>query len=516
MRKKEVLKKGKWPIEFLEGLVSQEPSITVPSDTKLIWRCVKHGDYTQRVSDHLRNSKCPKCSKEEAVLIRQKDRLSNITYSEQFLKDIENSPDKERILNGDLRRKDKATFICKIHGVYSQSIAHHMSGQGCPRCGDLRSAEKKSGLMRTKSPYPQWFVDDLEGSPDKDKVLSGELKSHDKAYFVCKDHGLYHQLIYDPLYGRGCPTCASNFTSNREKVVYQYLISEGIRVIKNDRNLLSDSGNYELDLYLPDHKVAFEFNGYLYHCSGSKTEYGYGGKSKYYHRDKTEACLSKGVRLYHIWEDCSDILCISLVKAKLGLCDRVYARKCDVVKLKRDEEKSFFSLNHVAGYTQSSRCFALKLNGEVKCALSLRRNFNHEYEIARFATQVNIEVVGGYSRLLSCVKRFLIENGITKLVSYCDRDLSPDRNNNFYANHGFKFVSESSLIMKYYSLRSTEVNGRHYKTHQIVDRFSLRKQILVKELGDKYKEGMTEQECAELLGFRPVYNSGNFKYRIHL
>ena len=307
-----------------------------------------------------------------------------------------------------------------------------------------------------------------------------------------------------------------NYSSKREKFIYDFLIKEGIRVIQNDRNTLSDVGGYELDLYLPDYKIAFEFNGYLFHCSGTKTRHGFGGKPKYYHKLKTEICLKKGIRLYHIWESCSDELTLSIVRAKLGLCEKVYARKCKIEVLDKSNEKEFFDKNHVDGFTKSLKCYALIFNGEIVCALSLRRNFSNQMEIARFASKLNTEVIGGYSKLLKTIKESLSKENITELVSYCNRDLSPDPFNNFYFNHGFKFEKECSLIMNYYSINFTEVNGVVYKPYTLVSRFNLRKQILINELGERYTTGMNELECAELLEFRPVYNSGNFKYKMKI
>lgn len=516
MKKSEVNKLGRWPVEFLNGLVSEVPDIKISSAIKLKWRCEIHGEYEQAISEHLKTMRCPKCSKEESALKIQKSRLSKTKYSAEFLKDLELSPDKEAVLTGKLRRNDKARFVCPIHGEYLQRISGHMEGKSCPKCRYLKSSLASSESMRSKNPYPQWFIKDLEGSPDKEDVLNGILKSHDKAQFYCSQHGFYIQLIYDHLYGKGCPTCASNFSSTREKFISEFLSSEGIKVIRNDRNILSDCGGYEIDLYLPDYKVAFEFNGYLFHCSGSKTEYGYGGKPKYYHQLKTELCLQKGIKLYHIWEDCSDELCLSIVKVKLGLCERIYARKCLISSVSKEIEREFLNNNHCDGYTQSVKNWALSLEGEIVCVLSLRRSFTGYYEIARFATKAGYEVVGGYSRLLNQLKEYLKSIGVKELITYCNRDLSPDSKNNFYSNNGFLFEGESSLIMNYYSIRATDVCGRHYKAHEVVSRFSLRKQVLIEELGDRYKENMNELECAELLGFRPVYNSGNFKYRILL
>lgn len=53
-------------------------------------------------------------------------------------------------------------------------------------------------------------------------------------------------------------------------------------------------GNLELDIYIPELKLAIEFNGDYWHQIKRKSEN--------YHLNKTELCESKSIRLIHIWE----------------------------------------------------------------------------------------------------------------------------------------------------------------------------------------------------------------------
>ena len=54
-------------------------------------------------------------------------------------------------------------------------------------------------------------------------------------------------------------------------------------------------GSQELDIVIPELKIAIEFNGSFWHNSDVK--------DKFYHYRKTQRCLQKGYRLIHIWED---------------------------------------------------------------------------------------------------------------------------------------------------------------------------------------------------------------------
>lgn len=79
--------------------------------------------------------------------------------------------------------------------------------------------------------------------------------------------------------------------SNEEK----YLRSN----IQYDKQILFNTKSiiypYELDIYLPDIKLAIEFNGIYYHSI-------YHGTSKEYHLNKSLRCREKGIRLIHIYE----------------------------------------------------------------------------------------------------------------------------------------------------------------------------------------------------------------------
>ena len=64
------------------------------------------------------------------------------------------------------------------------------------------------------------------------------------------------------------------------------------QIITNSRSIIKP---YELDIYLPDLKLAVEYNGTWYHCVNA-------GKPKNYHLMKSKLCREKGIRLIHIYE----------------------------------------------------------------------------------------------------------------------------------------------------------------------------------------------------------------------
>lgn len=101
--------------------------------------------------------------------------------------------------------------------------------------------------------------------------------------------------FYDDLYAGREPRCPECYPKNQpvsqyEKELETYLTQ--FKTIKNSRKIIPP---YEIDIYLPDHNLAIEFNGLYWHS----TEW----KDKYYHQNKVKMCHEKSIRLLHIWED---------------------------------------------------------------------------------------------------------------------------------------------------------------------------------------------------------------------
>lgn len=314
----------------------------------------------------------------------------------------------------------------------------------------------------------------------------------------CKSCGTVFEITFNRDFMVKC-SCKKvwQWRSRREERVASMLESLGFNVIRNCRTLIKaiTGQSMELDLYLPDLGVAFEFNGYQFHCS-SLSEY---SKPKTYHQRKTDECLGKGVRLYHIWEDTPDYLCDSLILSKLGLCERVYARECSIVKL----PNGWFSNRHVDGDCVSQLRFGLAQDDKVVCGISFR--FNNGYaEIARFSNEIGVTVVGGYSKLLKHSIPLIVERGFRQLVSFCNRDLSPDASNTVYAKMGFRLVGQH-LSYKYYNQKT----GREVVSRQLMTKAILSNRL--EQMGISHTE-MTEEDMAKLLGYSRVYNSGTFKF----
>ena len=175
-------------------------------------------------------------------------------------------------------------------------------------------------------------------------------------------------------------------------------------IITSDRSLIAPK---EIDIYIPEKKLAIEFNGVFWHSDFNPKMH------KNYHRDKSLECMAKGVHLLHIWEDDWNLkktIIKDYIKSKLGLCSkRVYARKCRICKINAHIARDFMEANHIQGYANSTHKIALYYNNEIVSVMLIGKLRNSmgsapkegSYEIYRLASSADTEVCGGFSKMMA-------------------------------------------------------------------------------------------------------------------
>lgn len=284
-----------------------------------------------------------------------------------------------------------------------------------------------------------------------------------------------------------CPICSANkFTSGGEYSLLEYIqsIYDGL-IIRHDRSILSN--HRELDIFLPEKNLAFEYNGNWWHnelyCDSS------------YHLRKTEQCQSAGIRLIHIFENQwmdSEFQIKSIIKSSLGLYDQViYARSCNVERLTPQEYREFVELNHLSAPINASTRIGLKYKGHLVAAAGFgqSRYKKGEIELYRFCNKAGLRVVGGLSRLMC-------HCGFDRVVSYVDLAHFTGAG---YVASGFDLVGK------------TKPNYRYTNGKILIDRINCQKHKLATLLGDDYDPSMTEGENMAKRGFYKIYDCGNLK-----
>ncbi len=119
--------------------------------------------------------------------------------------------------------------------------------------------------------------------------------------------------------------------------------------------------------------------------------------------------------------------------------------------------------------------------------------FNHDYayELVRFCSKLNTQVIGGASRLL---KYFRTKNPNKSILSYADRRWSTG---NLYKQLGFSLSHYSSP------------NYRYYKGKHSMSRYSCQKHNLKGLFPKFYDASLSEKQIMIKAGYNCVYDSGN-------
>jgi hypothetical protein len=284
----------------------------------------------------------------------------------------------------------------------------------------------------------------------------------------------------------------NNGISSVEKTLHDFIREkyEGI-ILENHR-----IGRKELDIFIPELSIGFEYNGLYWHSEANKTRND--------HMDKLSHFRDREIKMHVIWEDDwnyrRDIV-RSMVLNKLGIVDRrIYARKCEIREVEDISViRDFLNANHIQGYVGSNIKLGLFENGELVALMTfgcLRRVLGHsssqgEYELLRLCSRINTSVIGGASKLF---KFFINKYQPTKVVSFSDSSRS---SGNIYQKLGF--IKESESLGGYFWFK----NGmRHH-------RFTFRKDKLVKMGYDKTK---TEVEIMHDLGYLRIWDYGQSKW----
>lgn len=251
----------------------------------------------------------------------------------------------------------------------------------------------------------------------------------------------------------------------------------------------------EIDIYIPTKNIAIECNGTYWHSELN-------GRGKEYHLNKSKLLADKGIHLIHVWEhewNTRQLLVQSRLRTKLGHSKTIYARKCTIAEVSKQDKDSFLSLNHIQGTCISSVQLGLFYDGVLTSLMTFgksRYDKNIEWELLRYCTLQNITVVGGASKLL---KKFVQLYSPKTMVSYSAKEWN---SGNLYNKLGFTLISSSPPAYYYTNDYVNFSNRVSFQKHKLRD-------ILTKFDPDK-----TEWENMKDNGYDRIWDCGTDKWLI--
>ena len=274
--------------------------------------CKIHKEYfVQNPYIHLQGSNCPKCANVHKPTTIEFIKLAREVHGDKY------NYDKVVYIN----REAEISIVCKIHGEFLQRPCIHLTGCGCPLCGNppltietfIEKAKKihgdkygydlikftpngeKNSIQKVKiyckkhgGYFEQMANSHLQGSGcylcrdygqdtletfiEKAKKVHGDRYSYDKAIYInshikieifCREHGYFKQLSTTHLVGGGCPKCRASLG---ELSIEEYLKNKNIQYSNQQsfNDLLSDRGNplrFDFAIFLNDKMHLLEYDG---------------------------------------------------------------------------------------------------------------------------------------------------------------------------------------------------------------------------------------------------------------
>jgi len=450
--------------------------------------CPEHKEFKQTPGNHINKSNpqgCPICGNESSSLKQR-------NTTEQFIK-IANEKHNFKYDYSKVDYKNYNTNIiikCPTHKEFEQTPGGHLNGCGCPKCSDeIRNENRRKTTEQ--------FIEEANKIFNFKYDYSGVayVGAHDPVSIKCVEHGIFMKSPTNHLNNeQGCPKCAG-IGSKQEEFIQDILTEIDVNHITNDRTILN---GLELDIYIPEKKLAFELNGLYWHSEKFL--------ENNYHLDKLDKCIINEIKLFQFFEDEINYkpnIIKSMVLNSIGrTTNKIYARKCQIKEVSYEDSLNFINENHIQGNCMSGIRYGLYYNeklvsimtfGKPRLNLSKKNTKEGEYELLRFCNALNTNVIGGASRLL---KHFIKTNSPKEIISYCDRRLS---DGNLYIKLGFEFIHNSKPNY-YYVIKDKREN-----------RFKYRKDQLIKEGFDPNK---TEKEIMQERGYRRIYDCGTKLFKL--
>ena len=243
------------------------------------------------------------------------------SLSERYLADITSPMQAEAV-----KEKARQTVLEKygVDNVSKRPEAKAYLGTG------LKKKSYEEVICKNEFDEPMFSLDDYMNRKSDSKMLQFRCKKCGNIFFA-KHYNGHHkrcEVCWPPLYRRT--------TSNEEKAFCDVVKAIcKCTVLENTKQIVSP---FELDVYVPEKKIAFEFDGDYWHSNVVKQD-------PLVHLNKTLKCEATGIELVHVLESQWRVrkqLVIHMLKQKFSSIDCVDG-KLVVSKCAYDNISSFLS-----------------------------------------------------------------------------------------------------------------------------------------------------------------------------
>lgn len=192
---------------------------------------------------------------------------------------------------------------CPDHGIWSQTPMDHLTGCGCPICGNIQKGKAKSlsafkkFLEFAKNKHNEKYDYDTNSYMGMTKPMT----------IICPIHGEFNQSP-DVHKRAGCQRCGSGPVSLSSQL---WLDSLGIDIKLREKWIVLHDKKIKVDAYDPNNNTIYEFWGNYWHGNPriyDSEKYNSTNKIKFKKLyddtiSRIDLIESEGYNLIQIWED---------------------------------------------------------------------------------------------------------------------------------------------------------------------------------------------------------------------
>lgn len=457
-------------------------NIIAKSNKKYFWLCDKGHSYLAPTLYLIDDRKCGVCANMQTEI-----GINSLKDTHPELEKEYSHKNKKNFSSYRENSKAKVIWVCNKGHEWESSIHKRTQlGRGCHEC-------KGFTLSKGSNDFLSQSTEQLVKEFDKDKntvnIDTLFVSSREKVWWKCNEGHEWQAHVYSRQAGSGCPRCAKQISTVEQEI--SDILKIHISVIQNDRKIIKP---HELDIYIPEKRIAIEYNGLYWHSEEA-------GKDKHYHYNKWLACKDKGIQLIQIWEDDyknNPQLVKTMLEVKLGVSSqtKVYARNTAIKTLTKQETDDFLNNNHIQGSVDGAIRIALTYEDNPIAVMVLKTEAGSDgktLNLLRYATSMN--VVGGFTKLLSWVEKNI--PNITSIVTFSDNTVS---DGGLYKNNGF-IVAGIVKPDYMYIVKGARVHKFNYR----LSRFKTDPNLT-------WEEGKSESQLAKLNNLSRIWDAGKVKW----
>ena len=394
-------------------------------------------------------------------------------------------------------------FKCDCGKVVQLNINSVVHGNNLS-CGCKSTQNRINTLIKMKGDFKTdgkvrepWQIEVLN-SKDKFIEYLSSLDKHISRIEVAEKLGVTRTALYEAAKKYDIDLfdyidARSRGESPKETEVKNFV--KAIYTGKVEYNTRSVIAPLELDIYIPDRKLAIEFNGSYWHSDEIK--------DRKYHQNKTMMCINKGIRLIHVfeyeWDDeRQQRILKDIIKGHLiGYSNIIKARNTKVCEISTEQAREFCNKNHLQGYSNSSVNIGCFYNDKIVGVMTFgtpRFNSDYDCEVHRLCFDHDTVVVGGAEKMF---KYFLNKYDAKSILSYADLSKFTGL---IYKKLGFTLEGITEPDYVWFNV----------KNYDVLSRYQTQKHKLIKAgLGN---EDDTEYSIMSKLDYTRIFNSGNLRY----